>query len=262
MLRRLAERLARGRVIRRHLPRRFARLPIYVSPDARLQLLKPGEAAFDPQLLRIAEEEISPGDVVWDIGANVGVFTLAAAAMAGRGVFVLGVEPDPMLAGLLNRSAARARDRGYDVHVLSAAIADTDGAARLLISARGRASNALDRAGGRSQMGGVREQVLVPQLKLDTLLGQVPAPGFLKIDVEGAEALVLAGARRLLEEIRPIVYVEVGRAAASQATGILRDCDYLLLDAAEPKAARRPHAECGFETLAVPRERFSGPDGA
>lgn len=74
---------------------------------------------------RVAEEEIAPGHVVWDIGANVGVFTLASAAMAGRNVFVLDVEPDPMLAGLLGRSTARARRLGYDVHILSAAIADT-----------------------------------------------------------------------------------------------------------------------------------------
>lgn len=125
-----------------------------------------------------------------------------------------------------------------------------------MISACGRASNAIERGGGRSQMGGVRERILVPQLSLDTLLALLPRPSFVKIDVEGAKALVLVGACRLLEEARPTIFVEGGEEATGRVTEQLLASDYVLLDSSQPRVSRRPLAQCVFETLAVPRERW------
>jgi precorrin-6B methylase 2 len=60
------------------------------------------------KLLAIAKELIKPGMVLWDIGANVGAFTMAAAYMAGKVGKVLAIEPDSWLTSLIRRSAARA----------------------------------------------------------------------------------------------------------------------------------------------------------
>src|SRR5205823_2671909 len=60
------------------------------------------------------------------------------------------------------------------------------------------------------------EVIRVNTLPLDSLLEQRrPAPGLIKIDIEGAEALALAGAARLLRDFHPVVIVEVHNEKAS-----------------------------------------------
>lgn len=205
-VRRIAERLARGRTLWRRLPRDLSRAPLLVSPDAALQLVKPGDAAFDPMLLRFCREDVAPGAVVWDVGANVGIVSLGAAV---RGAEVLAIEPDPFLGGLLRRTAAHPENRSRGIDVLGAAVAAAPGTARLAIAGRGRASNFLENFGGRSMAGGMRESCLVPLLTLDLLLQDRRSPDLIKIDVEGAEVAVLDGARHLLETARPTVLIEV-----------------------------------------------------
>lgn len=79
-------------------------------------------------------------------------------------------------------------------------------------------------------MGGAREIVLVPTLTLDDLIDHFPAPSFVKIDVEGAEAMVLRGASRLLRDIRPALYVEVDERLADEVMAIFTAADYGAFD--------------------------------
>ena len=212
-LRRIAERLSRGRTLWRRLPRDFARAPLLVSPDAALQLVKFGDAAFDPMLLRLCREHVAAGSVAWDVGANVGIFSLGAAA---RGAEVLAIEPDPFLCGLLRLTAAHPDNRSRRLDVLGAAVAAEPGTARLAIAGRGRASNFLEDFGGRSMAGGTRSSCLVPVLTLDLLLRDRRPPDLIKIDVEGAEVAVLDGARQLLESVRPTIVIEVSGETARE----------------------------------------------
>src|SRR5258708_2301644 len=102
--RRLLEMVGRGRAFRRRLPRQFGRRPIWVTPDSRLRYLRPGSAGFDLELLGYIERYVNEGDVVWDIGANLGEFTIGAAHRVGSSGSVLAIEPDCTLAALLLRS--------------------------------------------------------------------------------------------------------------------------------------------------------------
>lgn len=221
------ERLARGRTFWRRLPRKFGRAPILVSPDARLQHLK--WQAFDPELLRLAHKHVYEDSVVWDIGANIGVFSLAAGSRARSG-YVLAVEPDPWLCGLLHQSASHRRNRALRLQTLCAAIADHPGTASLAIANRGRASNYLEQYDGRSQTGGVRESRRVPVLTLDLLAHDFPEPTLIKIDVEGAELAVLQGAHDLLAKARPRIAVEVGHDRHEPVSKLLLAWGYELFD--------------------------------
>lgn len=252
--RRLVEHLARNRSFCRRLPEQFSSTPIYVSPDSQLKYLKPGQDAFDPGLLRVVASHVVETSVVWDIGANVGVLAFAAAAIARSGS-TLAVEPDPWLAGLMRKSLRLHANRGLRLTVLPAAVSDRNGLATFSIARRGRASSALESAGGRTQAGGTREQLTVPTLTLDTLLDYGPPPTFLKIDVEGAEASVLRGAQRVLSEARPVVYVEVGEEHGEEVGSLLRALDYELFDGATYAPGSQPVSECAFNTLAIPRLR-------
>jgi FkbM family methyltransferase len=255
LLRRLVERLSRGRVFVRRLPGEFASARLYVTPDAALAFLKPGAAAYDTALLNFASEFVQRDHVVWDIGANVGVFTFAAAHRTGPGGTVIAVEPDLFLASLIRRSARLKANAHLNVQVLSTALANEASVATFLIAARGRASNALESAGGRSQAGGVREKQLVPTLTVDLLLQYLPAPHAMKIDVEGAEMMVFSGATRLLTDVRPVIYVEVGDEYHQSLAQLLHQHNYVLFDGDVPPETRKPIQTCTFNTLACPAER-------
>jgi hypothetical protein len=86
---------------------------------------------------------------------------------------------------------------------------------------------------------------------MDTLLEFFSPPNFLKIDVEGAEAMVLKGARRLLSEIHPTIYIEVGSEANDEVTAILKDNRYVLFDGSKPLQGQKPLPSCTFNTLAI-----------
>lgn len=89
--------LSRNWVIRRRLPPPFARRPIYVSPRAGLAYLKPLTRTHT-ELFAFAAGHVKRGDTVWDLGASMGVFAVAASAMAGPNGRSLCVEPDPFSA--------------------------------------------------------------------------------------------------------------------------------------------------------------------
>jgi len=225
--RRWAERISRGRAFWRHLPTEFGSAPLRVTPDAALSFLKLGRDAFDPMLLRLCREHVRRTEAVWDIGANVGIFSLAAATRGGR---VLAVEPDPWLYSLLTETRHHRKNQQYELEPLCAALAEVPGTAHLAIAARGRASNYLERFAGRSDAGGIRSRCLVPVLTLDLLLQGRQAPSLVKIDVEGAELAILRGASNLLEMVRPKLLIEVGDSTRDEVIDILHTAQYRVAD--------------------------------
>lgn len=222
-LRTILERLSRDRVIRRTLQTRHGQARLFVSPDAELKYLKPD--AFHGDLIEIVDQFLRPDDCVWDVGANVGVFGFAATRATSNSVIL--IEADAWLCTLLRRTAILPEYAKHDVRVVTVAAADQVGVSEFLIASRGRASNALALAGGRSQMGGVRERIHVPTLTLDTLAESFPRPNFIKIDVEGAEVQVITGARAILTEARPVIYAEVGKESFSQFLNEINKYQYI-----------------------------------
>lgn len=255
VLRGLAERISRGRVIRRRLPSRLGGARLYVSPDAALRYWLPGLERFDPLLLRWAEEHVRRGMTVWDVGANVGLFTFAAAHVAGAGGRLLAIEPDAWLAGLIERSAGEAPATSARVEALSAAVADQEGVASFAVSRRGLAGSHLTSTSGSTQTGGSRETRSVPTVTLDGLLQRFGTPGLVKVDVEGAELACLRGAEKLLSTSRPTLLCEVGAEAADEVGGILYRHGYRLFDASSPARERAEIVRPTWNTLAVPETR-------
>jgi FkbM family methyltransferase len=205
----------------------------------------------DCLLYDMAEELVKPGAVVWDVGANVGLFSLCAASTSGRSGFVLSIEPDFWLAHLINRS--RQRLTRYDcseVQVLCASVSDAHRVSSLAIAASGRASNHLIGALESPEAKSVRSVQPAASVTLDFLLDYFPAPSVLKIDVETHEVSVLKGAARLLKEARPTIWCEVSRENSAQVTQLLRSAGYELYGAnIQPHP---PTEGAWFQTLALP----------
>lgn len=163
----------------------------------------------DP-LLDALLDRCASGDVVWDVGANTGVYALAIAAEYPD-CRVIAIEPDP-------RSVARLRANvalnGFEdrVDVLPIGLGAESHAARFYRSSFHELSsfNQFNAARWGARVIDAEEVRVEP---LDALVGEYPAPDHLKIDVEGFGREVLRGASAALADGRPTVYVE------SHATG-------------------------------------------
>ena len=223
MLRTLAERLSRNVVLRRRLPRDLGGHFIYVTPGSALNFWYPGlERADNGQLMDTVRRFVGRYSVAWDVGANVGLFSFAAAAKART---VLAVEPDPWLAALLNRSASAITN----VRVLCAAATDTLDIRELNIAQRGRSANFMS-GFGTSQTGGGRNRQPVVTVTLDWLAERFPVPDIIKIDVEAGERLVLQGGMGLFNRARPHLVCEVASANSPWVTNFLLSLGYSFLD--------------------------------
>jgi FkbM family methyltransferase len=213
MLRAIAERILRNRSLKRRLA---SGRHVYVSPDAQLKYLLP---SFDKDLIRLAHDRAN-GDMVWDIGANCGVFAFSCI----RAQRVIAVEPDPFLAHLLQKSVSI--NNSARVDVFTAAVSDRVGISEFSIAARGRASNHLSGVASRTTAGGHRSRFAVPTTTLDVMLDHFGSPDFVKIDVEGAELKVLQGAARLLSSVKPPIYIEVEGSSEIACRSILEGAGY------------------------------------
>ncbi|AXC13215.1 methyltransferase, FkbM family domain protein [Acidisarcina polymorpha] len=256
LLRQVAELLSRRRVFRRRFPAKYGSAQLYVTPECGLRYLRGNLESVDPMLLDLAAELVQPGAVVWDVGANLGLFSFAAAGLAGVDGQIFALEPDTYLVGLLRRSARLKNAHAAPVNVIPCAVADTMSLATFHIVQRARAANYL--AGhGASQTGGVRETQRVLTITLDWLATQIPTPDVIKIDVEGADLRVLYGAEELLRAKKPDLVCEVYEAIADDFTAFLSDLGYTLFDGNVPRETRRPISRAVYSTLAISKHKAS-----
>ena len=161
------------------------------------------------------------GDTFVDVGANVGVYSLLASAVPG--VRVVAFEPSRQAWERLVENVALNGLTAADVEVVQAAVGEATGTVSLTI---GRdATNKVVAPGDLVEMNGPVEQV--DQVTLDAALtasrARAAAPvALVKIDVEGREADVLRGARRLLEADSPALLIENNHpgALAEELAGI------------------------------------------
>lgn len=164
----------------------------------RLRLLKK-RVGRDP-LLAVIDAVVAPGESVIDVGANRGVYTHKLARAVGRSRRVWSIEPFPANAAALRRcgrSAAAipsssARSPSRTVTARPSSTSRSTAAARCM---------RWPRSG--------RRTVTVPTARLDDVVGDhADDVTFLKIDVEGHEAAVLSGGRRVLSS-RPTIVIEI-----------------------------------------------------
>lgn len=150
---------------------------------------------YEPELVALLQRRLRPGDIFFDVGANVGYFTVIAADL---GADVHAFEPNPRIRALLDRTAASLPG----VSVSHAAASDRIGTARLSLAEdtnTGQASLSIKRQVG----------VDVPTLTLDDYCVRVGRwPSVLKIDVERHEEAVLRGAAAVLASAKPLVILE------------------------------------------------------
>jgi len=183
---------------------------------------------YEPDVWRHLMQCVQPGDIVADVGAYVGLYTLALSQRVRPGGKVIAFEPDPAsFEGLSHHVALNGL--AETVELCQAVVGCEDGAVAF---AAGRGSESHVAAGD----GGSAEPLMVRVVRLDSVLRDERLD-VLKIDVEGYEELVLQGARGLLSD--PLrkpraIYIEVHPYAwaaplttSESLLDLLRVCGYV-----------------------------------
>jgi FkbM family methyltransferase len=177
--------------------------------------------------------QAQPGDVVLDIGANIGYFTLLLAARVGGRGHVLAYEPAADNADLIARSV-EANGQAAIVTLRRAAVGTASGDLALAFLPEEQRTNSggafLLASGAKPPLGHRTARVPVVALDEEEMPGRV---ALVKIDVEGAEPQVVRGGRRLFARDRPKVLAELNpnalRRAGSQPAdflSLMRDLGY------------------------------------
>ena len=210
---------------------------------------------YERPLVEWLKHTLKPDDVFWDVGANIGAISLVAAGLCRR---VVAFEPDPRSLVRLQRNIDA--NRLADVEIVAGALGVEAGSATLYQSTNLN-TGMTSLVPGRAEVVG---QQTVRVLRADDLIAARPdlGPTVMKLDVEGAEHLVLAGATNLLRSgrLRALVFEDRRDADARptnhEVVARLQEADYRI----EPFAASDKNANDGlYNFVATPAARVLTP---
>lgn len=154
---------------------------------------------------------VSSGDVAFDIGAHLGLYTLVLSELVGASGKVFAFEPNAELLPSLKQTVQNLTN----VELHDTALSDLTGSAKLFVPEDKSMASMTDWTNG---IGGDVHTVTCRMETIDDLIssGELAFPDFIKCDVEGAELAVFRGARKTLDrEDGPVILFEVNSKAAS-----------------------------------------------
>jgi FkbM family methyltransferase len=161
-------------------------------------------AGYEPEVSAALRRVLGRGATFIDIGANIGWFSLLGASIVGPGGRVVAVEPNPRNVALLRESV---RDNGFEnIEVLPVAVAERPGVAALETDGSNGRLIPIDGPPPET----MEASFVVATYPLDDLLDSLGTNrvDVMKIDVEGAEPLVLLGATKTISQRRPLLISE------------------------------------------------------
>lgn len=204
-------------------PRPLARAPITVDfgpgLTATVDVTRDGSFADvffatyrPPALVPILDAVLQPGDVFFDVGANIGLYSLWAAGLVGPNGRVYAFEPVPQTSDWLQNLLEE--NKVTNVSVVRKAASNLTGSATMRTTPHASGlSRIVD-----SQPPDDGESLGVETVRLDDVESPA-APSLVKIDVEGFEGAVVAGMDGLLDSARPAVVFEAPDYGGGDRTG-------------------------------------------
>lgn len=202
--------------------------------------------SYELALQRLIAKHLHPGTVFFDVGANVGFYSLIASRNVQASGQVIAFEPLPENCAYLSQHVYL--NQCENVVIKPYAISDYTGVAFFTKTNSNFTGHLSDSDSGYK----------VQVYSLDSLIedGAIPSPDALKIDVEGEEYKVLLGASEMLEKNHPIIFLAThGSAVQNQCIFLLRQLGYTIF----PVNPSLP-VELSGELIAVPESNnhFNG----
>ena len=193
---------------------------IFASAKAELSLIF---GSFEPQTQIIIKHFVSPGDVVFDIGANVGYFTLSCSKLVGEKGKIYSFEAIPKTAEILEKNCLL--NSLKNITLYKKAVSDKKEKLTFLIPDHGKNHTM-------ASMVWHKEDCSVKKVSVDSIVIDYNSdlsklsPSFIKIDVEGAEAFVLKGMKSMLQNNSPIIFIECSEAGRKESWSLLKSFGY------------------------------------
>jgi FkbM family methyltransferase len=172
--------------------------------------------ASEPAVQEALVQYLGPGDVLYDVGANVGYMSVLGARLVGPRGRVECFEPLPSNVELLRENLDTNKFTNFAIHEFAAS--DHDGQARMSLGDGLRIGN------GQIVETADHTTIEVPIHRLDGL--KLRPPQLVKIDVEGVELAVLRGMTNILEASRPKIIVELHGVDDDEVERFLRAAGY------------------------------------
>lgn len=157
---------------------------------------------YEPPTAHVISTMLSPGDTFIDVGANSGFFTLLASSQVGPTGRVLSFEPLPSMRSRIKENLSL--NGMENVTLYGVALSNTVGEVNFYEGPQGHK--------GISSMRPISEAstiLQVPTIPLDDLADKVQSVKLIKIDVEGAEQLVIQGMANLIAQHHPNLIIEI-----------------------------------------------------
>jgi FkbM family methyltransferase len=194
---------------------RWSKLPAPKLLNGKFTLASPilfSVSPTEPHVLKWIKELLRPGETFFDVGAHYGWMSLVACHCVGARGKVVAFEPSPPLIELLQYH--RKANRFHQLEIVPKAVADSDGlVVPFYLVDRGHSflNSLVDfRVEPIEGLARQKSMIQVETLTLDEFCKMTNLrPNAVKIDVEGAELLVLQGCKGLLKESRPTFIVAV-----------------------------------------------------
>jgi FkbM family methyltransferase len=184
---------------------------IWVHPRARFSVSTKTFFQGERHVRKWLTEQLKPGDVFFDVGAHHGWVSMWALPLVGKEGAVFSFEPSPPNLAILNWH--RDRNRFASWTIVPRAVSDEVSAVTrfTLIDSGDSPMNSLTTAASGTPLMEGRDigNIAVQTTTLDSFCEAGLRPDLVKIDVEGAELLVLRGARRVLNQDCPVIILAV-----------------------------------------------------
>jgi len=210
--------LGRERKPRKILRGLAAGYRICVSPCDNLGYLL---GTTEPHLQRVIRQYVSAGDTAYDIGANVGYVSLSLAKRVGPQGQVFAFEPIPQTFDWLEKNVKL--NQLDNITTLMVAASDRPGETTIRIPESLSMSSLVWHRNDPSAI-----ELPIKTVVIDELVktGSVPPPQFVKIDVEGAEGLVVEGMRGTIADCKPILFLECSEIGRATTWPLLSELGY------------------------------------
>jgi FkbM family methyltransferase len=208
----------------------------------------------EPEVQQALAELVKPGQTVYDVGANIGFFTMLCSRLVGPQGKVYAFEPIPQNLVTLRHNIAL--NGLTNVVVVDKALSASTGTAEMFVSPWS-AFHSLNVEGASKQEnhGAEAGEIVVETVTLDEFVERegAPPPDLIKIDVEGAELIVVQGMRETLRSKQPLLLCELHDTKLAYSD-FVDSIDYRarVIDGESPQLA---DADRNVHTIAWPRER-------
>jgi len=171
-------------------------------------------------------DNLKLGDVFYDIGANVGFFSVIGAKLVGEKGHVFAFEPVPENAVYIRTNTET--NNFSNITLDQRAVSDHSGTGELLL-AKYSGGATISKADTPPDMKGV---VPIDLVSVDDLIAQraIQPPSLVKIDVEGAEMSVLRGMVKTIQQFKPILIYEVDDGNEARFNQKQEECDEFVMD--------------------------------